>query len=92
MALITLTERTPAHRAYKYFFWALLIGALIYAPYFAAKPARIDQFTQVLCYAIAIMRVTLLRRASVVRPRVARAEGRPPSTSVAAIRRCSVPT
>ena len=41
MALVTLTERTPAYRAYKLFFWALLIGALIYAPYFASQPARI---------------------------------------------------
>ena len=39
MALVTLTERTPAHRAYKIFFWALLIAALIYAPYFASQPA-----------------------------------------------------
>jgi branched-chain amino acid transport system permease protein len=60
MALITLTERTPAHRAYRIFFWGLLIAALIYAPYFAAKPARIDQFTQVLCYAVAIMALDLV--------------------------------
>jgi branched-chain amino acid transport system permease protein len=60
MALVTLTERTPAHRAYKMFFWALLIAALIYAPYFAGQPARISQFTQVLCYAIAIMSLDLV--------------------------------
>jgi len=60
MALVTLTERTPAHRAYRFFFWGLLVAALIYAPYFAAKPARIDQFTQVLCYAVAIMALDLV--------------------------------
>ncbi len=60
MALVTLTERTTGHRLYKGFFWALFIAALIYTPYFAGQPARIGQFTQVLCYAIAIMALDLV--------------------------------
>jgi len=60
MALVTLTERTPAHRVYKYGGWILAAAALIYVPYFASKPARIDQFTQVVCYAVAILALNLI--------------------------------
>jgi branched-chain amino acid transport system permease protein len=60
MALVTLKQRTPAHRAYQLIFWALGIAALLYIPWFANKPARIDQFTQVVCYAVAIMALNLV--------------------------------
>ena len=60
MALVTLTDRTPVHRIYKYGGWILAAAALIYVPYFAAKPARIDQFTQVVCYAVAILVLNLI--------------------------------
>jgi branched-chain amino acid transport system permease protein len=60
MALVTLTERTPAHRAYQTIFWVLGIAILLYIPWFADKPARIDQFTQVVCYAVAIMALNLV--------------------------------
>jgi branched-chain amino acid transport system permease protein len=60
MALVTLTERTPAHRVYRVVFWALGAAALVYVPYFASKPARIDQFTQVVCYAVAILALNLV--------------------------------
>lgn len=60
MALVTLTERTPAHRAYRVVFWSLAVAALIYVPYFASRPARIDQFTQVVCYAVAILALNLV--------------------------------
>jgi len=60
MALVTLKERTPVHRAYQTIFWALAIGAMLYVPWFANKPARIDQYTQVVCYAVAIMALNLV--------------------------------
>ena len=60
MAYFKLVERTPAHRAYKAVGWVLAIFVLVYLPWFADKPARIDQFTQVAAYAIAILALDLV--------------------------------
>jgi branched-chain amino acid transport system permease protein len=60
MALLTLTQRTPAHRVYRATGIVLATAALIYVPWFADKPARIDQYSQVVAYAVAIMALNLV--------------------------------
>jgi branched-chain amino acid transport system permease protein len=60
MALLTLTERTPAHRLYRVAAWGLVAAALIYVPWFANKPARVDQYSQVVAYAVAILGLNLV--------------------------------
>ena len=52
---IKLIERSPAHRAYRIAGWVLAAAAVIYVPWFAHRPARVDQFSQVVCYAVAIL-------------------------------------
>src|SRR5437763_7890784 len=60
MAHFKLVERTPAHRTYKLVGWILGVGFPVYLPWFADKPARIDQFSQVVCYAVAILALDLV--------------------------------
>jgi branched-chain amino acid transport system permease protein len=60
MALVKLTERSPAHRAYQIVAWGLAIAFLLYAPWFAGKPARVDQFTLVAAFAVAILGLNLV--------------------------------
>lgn len=60
MAVLELRERTPAHRAYRAVRIAVVAAALVYAPWFAGTPARIDQFTQVVAFAVAIAGLNLV--------------------------------
>src|SRR5437763_16299318 len=60
MAHFKLVERTPAHRTYKLVGWILGVGFLAYLPWFADKPARIDQCSQVACYAVATLALDLV--------------------------------
>jgi branched-chain amino acid transport system permease protein len=60
MALLTLTQRSPAHHVYRLVGWGLAAAALIYLPWFASRPARIDQFSQVVAYAVAILGLNLV--------------------------------
>jgi branched-chain amino acid transport system permease protein len=60
VALLTLTQRTPAHRIYRAVGFVLAAAALIYIPWFANRPARIDQFSQVVAYAVAILGINLV--------------------------------
>jgi branched-chain amino acid transport system permease protein len=55
MALLNLTQHAPAARAYRFARLAVVAAALIYVPWFANRPARIDQFTQVAAFAVAIV-------------------------------------
>ena len=57
---LTLTERTPAMLGYRLTGWAIAAVALVYIPWFARHPARIDQFSQVLAYAVAILGLNLV--------------------------------
>jgi len=60
MAFVTLTERTPAHRVYRYGGWLIAAAIIIYIPWFAHDPARISQYSQVVCYAVAILALNLV--------------------------------
>jgi branched-chain amino acid transport system permease protein len=61
MALpVRLVERTPAKRIYAFLGWGLFAFFLLYVPWFAHKPARIDQFSQVLAFAVAILGLNLV--------------------------------
>jgi branched-chain amino acid transport system permease protein len=57
---ITLIERRPAHRAYRAIGSLLAVAVLLYLPWFAHKPARIDQFSEVAAFAVAILGLNLV--------------------------------
>ena len=60
MALLELTENTPAQRVYSGLRWLVVAAVLIAVPYIAHTPARIDQFTQVGGYAVALVGLNLV--------------------------------
>ncbi|MCU1502667.1 MAG: inner-rane translocator [Ilumatobacteraceae bacterium] len=60
MALVKITQNTPAHWAYRAIRWAVVAAALLYVPWFAHQPARIDQFTQVAAFAVALLGLNLV--------------------------------
>ncbi len=60
MAFVTVTQRSPQHRAYQIVGWAIAAVVVIGLPYFVGRPARIDQFSQVAAYAVAILGLNLV--------------------------------
>ena len=60
MAFLTVTQRSPQHRAYQIVGWAIAAVVVIGLPYFVGRPARIDQFSQVAAYAVAILGLNLV--------------------------------
>ena len=56
-----LIQRTPQARAWKISGWVIATAVLIYLPwYFSGNRARIDQFSQAICYAVAILALDLV--------------------------------
>jgi branched-chain amino acid transport system permease protein len=60
MALVTLKQNTPAHRAYVIGAWIIAAAALIYVPWFAGEQFRISQFSEVVCFAVAILGLNMV--------------------------------
>ena len=61
MAAVKVVQGTPAHRAIQVAGWALAAAVLVALPYyFQDERARIDQFTQVAAYAVAILGLNLV--------------------------------
>jgi branched-chain amino acid transport system permease protein len=60
MALIQLTQNTPQHWAYRVVRWGIVAALLLYLPWFADQPARVDQFTQVAAFAVALLGLNLV--------------------------------
>jgi branched-chain amino acid transport system permease protein len=60
MSLFTLTQRSPQHRAFQVLGWAIGIGILVYLPYQASAVVRIDQYSQVAVFAVAILGLNLV--------------------------------
>ena len=57
---IKLVERSAGHRTYRIVGWTLCAAFLLYLPWFAHHPARIDQYSQVVCFAVAILGLNLV--------------------------------
>jgi branched-chain amino acid transport system permease protein len=60
MPLVTLTQRSPAHRAYQLIGWAIGIAIVVYVPYWAGQVVRIDQYSQVAAISVAILGLSLV--------------------------------
>ena len=60
MAYFSITQRSPQHRVYSLVGWAIVAIVLIGLPYYVSKPPRIDQFSQVAAYAVAILGLNLV--------------------------------
>jgi branched-chain amino acid transport system permease protein len=59
MAMFTLTQRSLPHRLVRLVGWATVIGVIVYLPY-QANQVRIDQYSQVVAIAVAILGLNLL--------------------------------
>ncbi len=60
MALVTLKQGSPQHRAYVIIAWVVALAALVYLPWFAGEGFRIGQFSEVVCYAVAILGLNMV--------------------------------
>jgi branched-chain amino acid transport system permease protein len=60
MALLTLQQRSPQHRAGQLVGWAIAIAVVISLPYHAGTIVRIDQYCEVAAFAVAILGLNLV--------------------------------
>src|SRR4051795_7246120 len=60
MALFTITQRSPMHRAYQVVGWAVAVVLVVALPYHAGTIVRIDQYSEVAAFAVAILGLNLV--------------------------------
>src|SRR5829696_2900526 len=60
MAMITVKERSAGHRLYQALGWGTVLLVALFLPAFVDQPFRIQQYGEVLCFAVAIMGLNLL--------------------------------